>query len=111
MSVENNKNIVRRLYEEMFSNAMFFNEIFTPDYKAHHIGREINGLEEVTQFILSMRSNHPGVHFRIEDMFAEGDKVVVRYEIVGESRIGIAIHHMVNGKVAELWDVSGEMNS
>ncbi|MCB0144029.1 MAG: ester cyclase, partial [Caldilineaceae bacterium] len=70
MSTETNKAIVRRLWEEVWNqgNLSVCDEIFDADYAAHEKG-----------FVPVLRAAFPDLHFTIEDMIAEDDKVVTRH--------------------------------
>lgn len=74
MTVEKNKAIVRRLWEEVWNqnNLAVCDEIFDPAYAEHE-----------RRFVPVLRAAFPDLHFSIGDMIAEGDKVVTRYTFSG----------------------------
>ncbi len=66
MSIEKNKAIVRRLWEEVWNqnNLDVCDEIFDAEYAEHEKG-----------FAPVLRRAFPDLHFTIEDMIAENDKL------------------------------------
>lgn len=120
MSVDQNKALVRRFYEEIDKgNLDAMDDLVAEDYIDHSPppfplpqGRE--GLKEA--FRLFWKST-PGYH-RIEDQVAEGDKVVTRLTAIGAHEddlpgipktgnklemTAVAIHRIADGKLAEKW--------
>lgn len=94
--------------------------LFTADYVDHDPSRAglPTGPEGVKQAWSMMRAAFPDLHFTIEDMIAEGDKVVARFTMSGThqgefmgiaatgNRItitGIDIARFENGKGVEHW--------
>ena len=82
---EENKAIVRRWVEAFNEgNVDAMDELVTDSYVRHDPNSpEVRGPEEEKQLIAMYRSAFPDLHFTIEDMIAEGDRVVVRYTIHG----------------------------
>jgi steroid delta-isomerase-like uncharacterized protein len=120
VSIEDNKALVRRFYEEIDKgNIAAMDELVAEDYLDHSPppfpvapGRE--GLKQA--FELFWKAT-PG-HHQIEDQIAEGDKVVTRLtaygkhegDLPGIPRTGnemkmtaVAIHRIADGKLAEKW--------
>ena len=83
MSIEENKAIVRRVIEEGWNkgNLVVFDELVTTDVV--HQGNKTHGLEAFKKTISADMTAYPDLQMTIEDMFAEGDKVVVRYTFRG----------------------------
>jgi steroid delta-isomerase-like uncharacterized protein len=122
MSIETNKATVRRYYEEVHNQGKqdVLKEIAVENYVEHNPfpghGQGLSGFYQRVE----MLQNAFTMNFTIEDMIAEGDKVVVRWvnhnvhqgsfmgiPATGKSAIvsGIDIHVLQNGKLAEHWDV------
>ena len=82
MSAEENKALVRRLYEEIINrgNLAPVDELLAPDYKE---GNALAGPQGFTQFISRIGAAFPDLHITIEDMIAEGDKVAARLTVTG----------------------------
>jgi len=120
MSIEDNKALVRRFYEEIDKgNIAAMDELVAENYIDHNLppfpvgpGRE--GLKEAFKLFWEAT---PGYH-RIEDQIAEGDKVVTRLTSFGKhtgdlpnapatgndmEMTSITIHRIENGRLAEKW--------
>jgi len=126
MAVERNKETARRYYEEVLNkgDVDLLDEIADPGYVEHdpfpgtREGRD--GLKDR----VTMLKAGLDPHFTIEDVVAEGDKVVVRWinegSMVGEflglpangksfKVAGIDIHRLDDGKLAEHWHVVDQL--
>ena len=112
--------LVRRILEEAFNrgNLGVVDEGFAPDAVIHDPGLEYRGAAELRRGLERLRTAFPDFHFTIEDLFAGGDKVVVRYRGEGTHRgvflgipatgrpisyTGILIVRLQEGRVAEFW--------
>ncbi len=121
MATETNKATVRRYYEQVYNqgNSNLLEELVSEDYVEHSPfpghGQGAAGLKQRVETL----QNAFRANFTIEDMIAEGDKVVVRWtnrvvhrgEFMGipptgksATISGIDIHVLRNGKMAEHWD-------
>jgi steroid delta-isomerase-like uncharacterized protein len=124
MSTEQNKATVRRFHEEVWNkgNAKAVDEFVAANYLLHMPlpDQSIAGLKF---FVSMIHQAFPDWHETVEDVIAEGDKVVLRGVIRGTQQgeyMGIpasgksivmkAIHifRLENGKIAEDW---GEADS
>jgi len=127
MSTEQNKALLRRLMEEVFNrgNTGLIDELFAPDFVEHE---ELPpgipaGSEGVKQMSTMFRSAFPDFKATIDDMIAEGDRVVLRSTWSGTHKgefMGIAptskrvsfgvidIVRIAGGKFVEHW---GQMDS
>ena len=79
---EEHKAIVRRIIEEFFNtgNLEVVDEIFATDYVDHNPSNpELHGIENIKRSVSDWRAAFPDTHNTIEDMVAEGDKVVARW--------------------------------
>lgn len=85
MSVEDNKRIVRRIFEDDLSQAdpairaRVAAEIFSPDFydDTNPEGMK-HGLDGHNAIVTLFQSAFPGMRWEVQDMVAEGDNVVVR---------------------------------
>jgi len=124
MSTEENKEIVRR-YQEAYNTANYdalddvvATDVLTPNMISD-MPRGLAGAKLVHQKTLT---GMPDYHTAIEDLIAEGDKVVARVRITGThfgdfygipptgkhiDLSGIYIVHIADGKIVEHW---GEEN-
>jgi steroid delta-isomerase-like uncharacterized protein len=121
MSTEDNKAIVRLTAEEVFSkgNLAIVDEIYAPDFVCHFIvGPEWKGPDGVKNNVQQHRTSFPDWNEQIEDIIAEGDRVVIRFtsrgthkgEFEGIPPTGnqvtiaeVAIFRIADGKIAEQW--------
>lgn len=119
MSTEDNKALARRSYEAFNQrNWSVYYELAAPDGVLHNASMTIQGLDAYKQFISMYLTAFPDAQFTIEDLIAEGDRVVVRYtfrgthtgDLMGISPTGkqvtvtgINIVRIVNGKAVEGW--------
>jgi C-1 hydroxylase len=82
MSLEENKAIVRRLWEaENERNLALLDELIAPDYVDNAF--QFTGLEEYKQMQIMSIDAFPDFHETIEDIVAEGDKVCVHFKVTG----------------------------
>jgi steroid delta-isomerase-like uncharacterized protein len=119
---EANKALTLRYWEEVANkgNLDIVDEICAPDYVCHQADQDIRGPEGVKQFIFMLRAAFPDLHVTVEDVIAEGDKIVQRWtghgthqgELMGipptgnhVSVAGITISRFEDGKVSEEWEV------
>jgi len=127
MSTEQNKALVRRMVEEIFNrgNISLADEFLAPDFVEHE---ELppgipQGREGVKQLTTVMRDAFPDFKATIEDIIAEGDKVVIRMTWSGTQKgafMGVPptgksvsfgvldIIRVAGGKFVEHW---GQMDS
>ena len=121
MSVSN-KNVVRRLFEEVWNkgNLQVTDELFTPNYTHHDastpdVGR---GPESEKKRATLYRTAFPDIRFTIDDMIAEGETVMARWSCRATHKgdlsgiaptgkqiniNGVSIARFTNGKMAEGW--------
>jgi len=89
MSTEDNKRLVRRLYEEIFNtgNVDALPEVIAPDYVEVHDGvRYPMGIEGARSHVLGVRENYGRLRLVIERQIAEGDWVVTQLVARGVHR-------------------------
>lgn len=114
MSVEENKALVRRIYELINSgdSASYF-EFCAPGYTEHMTDHDMN-LEESKKFEADFLAAFPDIKVAINDMVAEGDKVAVMVTWKGTHKdtgkkiemTNANIFKFANGKWAETWNVT-----
>jgi steroid delta-isomerase-like uncharacterized protein len=123
MSTEENKAKQRRVWEEIINkgNLAVADELFATNYIYHGpVGMEFKGPEGLKQLISMFRNAFPDIHVTVEDMIAEGDKVVCRItgrgthkgEMMGipptgkQTEVtGIIITRWAGGKEVETWEI------
>lgn len=94
---ERNKAAARRFYEEAFNkgNLEAINDIIAPDctHSDPAMPHVKSGIEPVRRMVMDYRAGFPDLHFTIEDCIAEGDMVVLRWNVKGthtETLLGVA---------------------
>jgi steroid delta-isomerase-like uncharacterized protein len=123
MSAEQNKAVLRREVEELYNhtgNLDAVEELFSPEYVSHEpTSGEVRGIEGARQFAATFREAFPDLRNNIEDMVAEGDKVVMRFKGSGTHEgeteafgpptgkrmeiTGITIKRLAEDKIVEAW--------
>jgi steroid delta-isomerase-like uncharacterized protein len=120
MSTEDNKAIVRRLYEEVFNQRRLalVDELCTTTHVFHNPPTTLHGREEFKQLLSVYLTAFPDARFTVEDELAEGDRVASRYTFRGTHQgelmgipptgkqvtvTGIILNRIAGGKVAEGW--------
>ncbi|UCD09098.1 MAG: ester cyclase [Dehalococcoidales bacterium] len=84
MSIEENKKILQRYFDELMNNGDYskVNEIIHKDFSGSG-GGGIKGIEAQKRQRDYMYSSAPDAHIEILEMIAEGDKVAVFQEVKG----------------------------
>jgi steroid delta-isomerase-like uncharacterized protein len=124
MSVDENMQIVRRWFQEIWNEGRVetVHELFAAGGVAcgqRSGAGEIRGPEEFVKFVQEIRGAFPDIQVKVEDIFGAGDKVVMRWSgtmthtgdalgipATGKAvrSNGITIARIENGKVVEGWD-------
>ncbi len=121
MSTETNKSLAGRVFEEVLNghNLDLLDELVTPDYLEHNPlpgqGTGIDGIRDRYSMLFAAFDSR----FTVEDLIAEGDKVVVRWTQTGTHvgplfgmpatgrafrTTGIEIWRVEDAKLTEHWD-------
>ena len=129
-TLSDNKAVVLRSEAELWNkgNLSVADELYSPDFVCHFpVGPEWKGLEGIKGEVRRHRTSFPDWHERVDDIVAEGDRVVIRFtstgthqgEFAGIAPTGrkvsiqeIAIYRIVGGKIVEQWgmpDIHGLM--
>jgi steroid delta-isomerase-like uncharacterized protein len=121
---DENKALMRRFYDEVVNgkNIALIDELATPDFVDHEAFPGISGDREgLKQFFAMMRAAFPDFRMDVDDLIAEGDKVVARATMTGTHQgefMGIPatgkkfsvstidIVRLSGGKAAEHWGVT-----
>lgn len=122
MSAEQNKAVVRRYAEEVVGQGKLsvVDELFSEHYVGHVSGFPLMNRETDKQFVAMLRTAFPDLEKVIEDLIADGDRVVDRSTYQGTHQglfqgipptgrkvkvQGINIFRFEDGRVAETWTV------
>jgi steroid delta-isomerase-like uncharacterized protein len=116
---EENKALALRSWDSV-DNPDTLDEVYAPDVVWHQPEGDIQGLEEAEQFVAMITTAFPDMSTTVEDVIAEGDKVVTRVTIRGTHQgeveeygpptgkqvelEGITIHRFEDGKIVEEWN-------
>ena len=121
MSTEENKAIIRRLVEEFWNegNADVMDEVFAADFVNHNPAPgSVPNREGTKQTNIAIRAAFSDSHTTIDDLIAEGDKVVWRWTFRGTHQgplmgipatgkqitfTGIVVDRMAGGRIVERW--------
>jgi len=122
---EENKALLRRWFDEVWNkgNASAIDEMFAADGIAHGLSddesKPLKGPSDFKPFHNTFRGAFPDIQVVVEDMIAEGDKVVARCSVRGTHTgdhlgiaasnspvlfTGIAIARVRDGKFVEAWN-------
>jgi predicted ester cyclase len=108
MSAEN-KRIVQRLMDEVWNkrNLGVIDQIIGGDHVNHDPSTPKLGTgPEAYADLVKLYTGALDTQFSIEDLIAEGDRVVIRWTVRGRHDVdltGITIHRIADGKIAESW--------
>lgn len=126
MSIEGNKEIARRYYDQVLNEGDLdvLEELADPDYNEHDpLPGQGTGLEGLRDRVRMLRGGLSS-RYTIEDLVAEGDRVVVRWTNTGTHKgeflgapptggdfsiAGIDVIRFRDDKMAEHWHVVDQL--
>ena len=121
MSTEQDKSIVRRWIEEGWNKGdlTVIDQVYAPDYVQHEPAPEtVNSSAALKQYVGAFLTAFPDLNLSIEDLLADGDKVVWRFKSSGHQNgpfmgmpatgktgnvTGIVIFRLENSRIVEGW--------
>jgi len=114
------KDIVRRLYEEVWKERRFdvVNEVISPSHALNdpHLAGSAVGPDAYKRVVIQFIAAFPDLQLNVEDYISENEKVVVSWVLSGTHKRefrgipatnkkitleGITINHVTNGKIME----------
>ena len=121
---EENKALTRRAWEIVAKGSLdtlddALQEVYADGIVMHEPDEDVRGIEGMTQFVSMIRSGLPDLRITLEDVIAEGDKVVSRWRAQGTHQgelmgiaptgnevaiTGITITRIEDGKIVEEWE-------
>jgi len=121
MSLEANKLLVRRYYDEVLNgrNLAVLDDILSPAFRSRMSNNPDVGFEGYKAAVVQTHTTLPDTHVDIQDQFAEGNRVVTRWVATATHQgnfagipptgkkvtvTAIHIHRIENGKIVELWE-------
>jgi len=128
MSLEQNKVLARRLMEEDISRGdeAVADQIIHPEFFDHTNPPGMqHGLDGHKAIVRLFRATFPDLEWRIDDLIAEGDKVVARTTMRGTQRgeffgippcgktvemAGVHIMRIADGKIIEHWGSNDDLS-
>jgi predicted ester cyclase len=121
MPLDANKTLIRRYYGEMWNrwNYLLADELIDHQIRFRgSLGVAVVGREAFTEYMRTVQRAFPDFHNKIEELIAEGDKVVARLTYSGTHRgerfgnpptghgisyCGVAIFRVSNKVIMEGW--------
>src|SRR5215212_6990531 len=114
-----NKGLVRRFYKEVYGdwNMAPVDEVVSPQFTSHDWPEDgPTGPQAFREYYSAIRSAVPDARYEVDDLIAEGDRVVVRWRLLGTHKgnfggiapsgrpitlKGIAVYRVEAGKLVE----------
>ncbi|MGA9526045.1 MAG: ester cyclase [Myxococcaceae bacterium] len=113
----NNAQVVRRLYEELVNGRRFdsFGDVLASDFESSD---GVRGPDGFAANVRSLTESFPDIHFTVEDVFADEDRVAVRWSWTAThggpfrgtapthrrvENTGIVIYQVRDGKLVRAW--------
>ena len=123
---EQNKDVVQRYWDGKWNERRpeILDELQTPDVVYHGTSMEMKGIKEYKQVYSSYLSAFHDTQVNVEDLIAEGDKVMTRvtFSVVHKGELeGIpptgktltislfTVFRLVDGKIVEEWEIIDEL--
>ena len=121
MSTDTNKALIRRHFDAIWNQGQLAvaDEIVAPTYLSHFpLPGQPPGIAGFKYAVQLLRTSFPDLQIIVEDLIAEGDKVVARLTAYGTHRAtfrgiaptgravkwaGIRIFRIADGKIVEHW--------
>ena len=120
MSIEDNKNLSKKLFEEVWNkgNLDVVDDLIALDYVIHMGNKDLVGIDNYKNFVKIYRNAFPDIYYTVNDLIAEDDKVVERWSAQGTHKgellgipptnkklkvTGIDIVRIKEGKMVERW--------
>ena len=127
--IQKNIRLVRRLFEEQASrdDISLYDQLFSEDVQLFGpaSGQVVQGLAALKKIDQGYHKAYPGAQFSIEEIFGDGDKVIVQWTCRGTYKegykgitpkrkdfciCGLSIYRITKGKIQEIrqfWDRLG----
>jgi steroid delta-isomerase-like uncharacterized protein len=117
---EQNKTLARRWFEDLFSRGDLdaADEILSAEFVDHLTHEDERGLEELKHYVTMYRTAFPDIQDTVEEIVAEGDKVVIRWTSRGTNEgefmgvaptgrhvrfSGMRLFRIAENKIVESW--------
>lgn len=121
MNLDANKTLIRDVFENVIpaGNTAAMRGLVTADWIDHDpLPGQPRGRDGAAYVVSTMYRAHPDLHFTIDDLVAEGDRVTIRWTLRGTNTgpmlgrpptgkpvelSAIVIFRITGGKIAERW--------
>ena len=121
MTLEANKALIRRIFEEVIpaGDDAAMRELVAPEWVDHDpLPGQPAGPEGPEYVVTTMHTAYPDLRFTIDDLVAEGDRVVIRWTLQGTNTgpmlgrpptgepvelAAVVIFRIAHGRIAERW--------
>ena len=117
---QSNTDIIRRYFDRWANHAdvRIADELIATNVSLRHPHVTVTGLETYKQSMAAFHAAFPDLHFAVEDVVAQADKVLVRWLMTGTQRgefqghaasgksiqvAGMSLFRLANGKIQEIW--------
>jgi steroid delta-isomerase-like uncharacterized protein len=123
MSLEGNKEIIRRLFEGPYNShdLQGVADAFADDFVYHNplLPNKLGGKQTIVGNTAAGYAGFPDMHWEVQDVFAEGDRVALRFSFGGTNTQafmgmpatvrsawagGNLIFRLSGGRIVELWE-------
>jgi steroid delta-isomerase-like uncharacterized protein len=118
-----NKELVRRFYKEVYAdwNMALVDAVLSPHFVSHDWPEGARGPQAFREYYSAIRAAVPDARYVVDELIAEGDRVVVRWRLLGTHQgafrglaptgraitlKGVAVYRLEDGKLMERWVVS-----
>jgi predicted ester cyclase len=123
-NVAKNKELLRRFYKDVYVdwNMTMVDEVVSPEFTSHDWPDGFaKGPQAFRDYYDDLRKTVPNARYVVDDLIAEGNRVVVRWRLLGTHKgefqgiaptgraitlKGIAIYRVEDSKLMERWVVS-----
>jgi steroid delta-isomerase-like uncharacterized protein len=126
MSLEVNKAIIRRYFDELWNGRKteLIDDLVATDHVIHFPSGQVHRVKSVQEWTSAAFTAFPDVRFTVDDMIAEGDKVMTRWHYNGTQtgtflgipptgrRVeneGMDVFRIEDGKIAEMWVIQDSL--
>ncbi len=121
MTLDANKAVVRRLFEEAFAagDTAAVRDLVASDFIDHDpMPGQPAGVEGIEYVASTLHTAQPGLRFTVDDLVAEGDRVAIRWTLRGTStgpmfgqppsgrpveQSAVVIFRIADGTITERW--------
>jgi steroid delta-isomerase-like uncharacterized protein len=126
MSLEANKAIVRRYFDELWNERKtdIIDDLVTADHVVHFPSGQAHRIKSVQEWTTTAFTAFPDVQFTVDDMIAEEDKVLARWHYNATQTgnflgipptgrqvedEGMDVFRIEGGKIAEIWVIQDSL--